>query len=236
MMDGRVSGLSQGILGGTGPRGRGRGVAQAPAASTRAMRRAGQRKSEVLEAAGRVIAERGADATRFADVAAASGVPVSTLQYYFGNREDMLVAAFRHASETEIAATRAEIGTLPDPWDRLVAIIDRAIGGYQQDEEVSGRLWIEAWRFGMRDAEMRADVHRDYAAWRGLVAETVRAGTEAGRFTATHSPEYVGVLAIGLLDGLGISLAVGDPAVSYDEVRAMALDTLGRLLGLRSQE
>ena len=44
-------------------------------------RRAGRRKIAVLEAACRVIADRGADATRFADVAAESGVPVSTLQY-----------------------------------------------------------------------------------------------------------------------------------------------------------
>lgn len=37
-------------------------------------RRAGRRKIAVLEAACRVIADRGADATRFADVAAESGV------------------------------------------------------------------------------------------------------------------------------------------------------------------
>ena len=72
-------------------------------------RRAGRRKIAVLEAACRVIADRGADATRFADVAAESGVPVSTLQYYFGSREDLLVAAFRHASSAEIAALEAEV-------------------------------------------------------------------------------------------------------------------------------
>jgi len=69
----------------------------------------------VLEAACRVIADRGADATRFTDVAAESGVPVSTLQYYFGSREDLLVAAFRHASSAEIAALEAEIAAMDDP-------------------------------------------------------------------------------------------------------------------------
>jgi len=58
-----------------------------------------------------VIASRGAEATRFADVAAESGVPVSTLQYYFGSREDLLVAAFRHASGTEIARWRPSLLT-----------------------------------------------------------------------------------------------------------------------------
>ncbi len=53
-------------------------------------RRAGRRKVAVLEAAGRVISDRGADATRFADVAAESGVPVSTLQYYFGSHRGKL--------------------------------------------------------------------------------------------------------------------------------------------------
>src|SRR6516162_7037797 len=85
----------------------------------RGQRRAGRRKVAVLEAAGRVIAERGADATRFADVAAESGVPVSTLQYYFGSREDLLVAAFRHASGTEIAALEADVAAIAGPWEQL---------------------------------------------------------------------------------------------------------------------
>ncbi len=88
-------------------------------------RRAGRRKIAVLEAACRVIADRGADATRFADVAAESGVPVSTLQYYFGSREDLLVAAFRHASGAEIAALEAEITALDDPWEQLERIVTR---------------------------------------------------------------------------------------------------------------
>src|SRR5712691_6318405 len=86
-------------------------------------RRAGRRKVAVLEAACRVIADRGADATRFADVAAESGVPVSTLQYYFGSREDLLVAAFRHASITEIAKLEAEVAGIADPWEQLERIL-----------------------------------------------------------------------------------------------------------------
>jgi AcrR family transcriptional regulator len=198
------------------------------------MRRAGQRKSQVLEAAGRVIARRGADATRFADVAAASGVPVSTLQYYFGSREDMLVAAFRHASETEIAGIRAEIGRLPDPWDRLRLIVDRALGGYRGGDDAPGRLWIESWRFGMRDEDMRADIHRDYAAWRALVAETVSAGTASGRFAGSRSPGQVATLTIALLDGLGISVAVQDPDVTFAGARAEILATLADVLRLPS--
>ena len=108
-------------------------------------------------AACRVIADRGADATRFADVAAESGVPVSTLQYYFGSREDLLVAAFRHASSTEIAELEAEVAGIADPWEQLERILTRSLTGYEPDAPDAGRLWIESWHFGIRDPEMRAD-------------------------------------------------------------------------------
>jgi AcrR family transcriptional regulator len=165
----------------------------------------------VLEAACRVIADRGADATRFADVAAESGVPVSTLQYYFGSREDMLVAAFRHASGTEIAALEADVAAMSDPWDRLERIVTTALAGYSPGAPEAGRLWIESWHFGIRDREMRADTLEDYRAWRGLVADAVRHGVADGRFGAGHPPETVARLAIALVDGMGIPLALADP-------------------------
>jgi len=193
-------------------------------------RRAGGRKVKVLEAAGRVIAERGADATRFADVAAESGVPVSTLQYYFGSREDLLVAAFRHASGTETAALEAELAALEDPWDRLTRIVARALAGYQAETAEPGRLWIESWRFGIRDAEMRADVLRDYAAWRGLVADAVRSGISSGRFSTRHAPERIAVLTIALVDGVGIPLALGDPEITPAAAAADILSALAVLL------
>ena len=40
-----------------------------------------------------VLADRGYAGTRFSDVSEASGVAVSTLQGYFGSREDMLIEA-----------------------------------------------------------------------------------------------------------------------------------------------
>ena len=212
---------------GRGPdRGSGHGRGRGPG------RRAGRRKTAVLEAACRVIADRGADATRFADVAAESGVPVSTLQYYFGSREDLLVAAFRHASGTEIAALEAEIAAMTDPWEQLERIISRALTGYQPEAPgvlESGRLWIESWHFGIRDAEMRADTLRDYDAWRRLVADAVRRGVEQGRFGSVQ-PEKVAVLAIALVDGMGIPLALGDPEITGPGAVRDVLAALAELL------
>jgi AcrR family transcriptional regulator len=207
------------------------GRAAPPAAGgSRAQRRAGRRKVEVLEAAGRVIADRGADAARFTDVAAESGVPVSSLQYLFGSREDLLVAAFQHASGTETGSLEDSLAGLTDPWDRLTYIVARALAGYQEDRAKAGRLWIESWHFGIRDEEMRASALRDYAEWRRLVADAVRLGTRSGRFTSTFSPERLAMLTIAMVDGLGIPLALGDPETSVDAATQDVLTALTDLL------
>jgi AcrR family transcriptional regulator len=206
-------------------------IPRAETAPTRtSTRRAGRRKVQVLEAACRVIAERGAEATRFADVAAESAVPVSTLQYYFGSREDLLVAAFRHASSAEIASLEAELAAVGDPWECLSRIVLRAIAGYEEGAAEQGRLWIESWHFGIRDPEMRADTLRDYAAWRRLVADAVRAGIRDGQFSTAHSPERIAVLAIALVDGVGIPLALGDPEVTPAQASQDVLSALAGLL------
>jgi hypothetical protein len=95
-------------------------------------------------------------------------------------------------------------------------------------------LRIESWHFGIRDEEMRADALRDYAEWRRLVADAVRLGSETGRFTTTLSPERLAVLTISLVDGLGISLALGDPELTVASAAEDVLTTLAALLNTDS--
>ncbi|GAA3315140.1 TetR/AcrR family transcriptional regulator [Nonomuraea dietziae] len=187
-------------------------------------RRAGRRRQDVLEGAARVIAERGAEATRFADVAEASGVPISTLQYYFGNREDLLVAAFRHSAATDLAVVRQ--GLRGTPWERLLHIAHHVAG-----EEGGGwRVWVESWRWALRDAEWRGEFLRDYAAWRALLAEVIGEGIADGSFGADGDPDRLASQALALLDGLGMPLALADPALKDPDVLA---DALRRLLSAR---
>src|SRR5262249_26601181 len=66
-------------------------------------RRAARGREEVLAGASRVIARRGADATRYADVAAETGTAISTLQYSFGSRADLVIAALRETHRADVA-------------------------------------------------------------------------------------------------------------------------------------
>src|SRR5580698_9487341 len=198
-------------------------------AGPRAGRRAGRRKTAVLAAACQVIAARGAEATRFTDVAEASGVPVSTLQYYFGSREDLLVAAFRHASANELSALAAEVDAADSPWERIHVIVTRALAGYLPGDADAGLLWIESWHFAIRDAEMRGDALRDYDGWRGLVARAVELCIADGQFRPALGPARGALLTIALVDGAGVPLALGDPWLTVASATADVLTALAAI-------
>lgn len=62
----------------------------------------GPRRIAALDAVAQILAVRGYEDTRFADVSAASGVAISTLQMYFGSCEDMLIEAMRRSTDEEV--------------------------------------------------------------------------------------------------------------------------------------
>ena len=51
------------------------------------------RKPQILNAAGEVIARKGVDATRIADVAEAAGTSPAAVIYWFESRDELLAAA-----------------------------------------------------------------------------------------------------------------------------------------------
>ena len=186
-----------------------------------ASRRAARKRAEVLTAAGVVVAARGAEATRFVDVTAATGVGVSTLQYYFGSREDMLIAVFRHAARSDFDALASRLAGRDDPWDRLVTIATHLSG------DTGWRVWVESWRWALRDPEVRADVLGDYARWHELIAAEVAAGERAGSFRLTRTPLDTARQLLALIDGLALPVALGDPQMPD----GLLTDALARLIG-----
>jgi AcrR family transcriptional regulator len=163
----------------------------------RTRRAGGARRTAVVEAVAGVLAERGYENTRFADVAAASGTAISTLQNYFGSREDMLIEALRQATEIEVGALEAVADAENDPWNRLVAMIDRNLNTPVRNHQ----LLIEFWRSGIRDQELRDYGEEGWSRYRAPFLRTVIAGRDAGVFTPVVAPEEVVDLLFATLVG-----------------------------------
>ncbi len=186
------------------------------ATAPRPARRAGRDRTEVLKAAGEVIAARGVEGTRFSDVSAASGVPVSTLQYYFGNREDMIVASLRHVGAEEIALLERTLEEVDDApaWQQLVSLIRVGVAQDAASPDHAWRLWVELWRSALRDDELRTNALDVARRWRELLVSVIERGQRAGEFRHDVSSVTVAHQTMCLMDGAGIPAALADPAVS----------------------
>jgi AcrR family transcriptional regulator len=165
-----------------------------------------RRKRAILEATLRLVADQGAAAVRLRDVARAAGVSVGSLQYYFDSRDQLIREAFdQHARDVVNLVARAGDVSAPAPA-RLAAVIEAAV--LRPDLRQSAALWMEFVTAGLHDDELRALLAEAYEAWRELLAEVVRAGTETGDFRPLLPAETVVACLVALIDGFELAVAI----------------------------
>jgi AcrR family transcriptional regulator len=181
----------------------------------------------VLDSAASVLAERGFENTRFADVSAVSGVAISTLQNYFGSREDMLIEALRMATDSEVRQLEAVTADETDPWRRLVAMIDRNLRTPVRNH----RLLLEFWRSGMRDAELRDYGQEGWTRYRAPFLAAVVEGCDAGEFTPRADPDDIVDLLLTSLAGAMIPRVLGFAEPSASSFRTALLSQTAEMLG-----
>jgi AcrR family transcriptional regulator len=76
----------------------------------------------VRDAALRLFAERGYHGTGIRQLADAAGLSSASLYHYMGTKEELLVAIMR-TSLTDLLEAADDVCTLPDPGERLVALV-----------------------------------------------------------------------------------------------------------------
>ncbi len=131
----------------------------------------------------RVIAQRGADATRFRDVAAETGSANSTLQYSFGSRDDLIIAALEDAAVADFDRVRQAAEAADGPVEGLRALVRESVVAENDGAAREAWLvWVEYWRAAARDSELRSGSADIYARWRALVGGVLADGRTAGAF------------------------------------------------------
>lgn len=148
-------------------------------AGARQLRRDAQRNRErVLAAARAVFADRGVHAS-LDDVAAAAGVGVGTVYRRYPNKDALLDELFEEGI-AELAAFAESSLERPDPWEALVAFVERLGERFAADRALED-LVLRGERGQRRVARARARLEAPVAA----LVERARA---SGRLRADFEP------------------------------------------------
>jgi AcrR family transcriptional regulator len=180
-----------------------------------------ERRRQIADALLRTAATHGLHATGMREVAAEAGVSLRLVQYYFGTKEQLLLAGMQHllARFGEQALARARLsqasgsGGPASPRDIVAAILTQALPA--DDERRTFTILSTAYlALSLTDPALAiAPLARDAGTVTDVVAAQLRAAQAAGDTPAWLDPdlEALGLLAISA--GLGTSVLAGQSSV-----------------------
>lgn len=197
--------------------------------------RSRDRHQEIVEAAARVITERGLAETRIADIAEQAGVSPGLILYYFESKDRLLSEALTYANDQFYLRMSREIRRIRSAREQLRRLIDLSVPGYLPEY---GRLdewalWIEVWVRALRDAEMAKDREVLDQRWRSQIAEIIRTGQASGEFTSTVPAEELALRLACLIDGLAIQVVMNDSQVTAERMHRTCMEVAANELGFR---
>ncbi len=168
-------------------------------------------RGDILDAASEVLIFRGYEATRYSDVAEASGVPIASIQHHFPAIEVLRREALRHKVRSELSDLASHVRRIDDPWERIRHIIIRSVSLEPARRRGGWIVWLEYWRAAAHDPALARDSELVNEQWLDLITWCVADGVGAGMFHVEGTPREAATELHALLDGLGIRLAVEHP-------------------------
>ena len=174
-----------------------------------------------MSAAFHLLAERGFEGLRTRDVAAATGVNIATLHYYFPTKEALIRAVLEHAT----SRFRTTLEPHGSPGDQLRNHL-RAVRRLMAAEPELGTVMVELAKRASRDASVRAIVNEMFTAWQTTMRGLLRRAARDGKLRAEMSGDAMAALIMGTL--MAANLAPMADAKRGDQ----AVRQLEKLLGI----
>ncbi|MGD9899072.1 MAG: TetR/AcrR family transcriptional regulator [Calditrichaceae bacterium] len=164
-----------------------------------------QKKNEIMLAAMRVFAAKGAAKAKMTDIANEAGIGKGTIYEYFPGKEDIFAAAFNYHFQNMENATRATINSSKDPVSKLNQLIQHSLRMFLSDSGEFAEIMMDFWAEGIRNKDSKIlkiiDLNQIYINYRKYISEILTEGIQSGIFKELDTNAMSSVL-IAALDGL----------------------------------
>jgi AcrR family transcriptional regulator len=165
-----------------------------------------ERRALVLDAALTVIARKGLDETRTADIGEQAGMSAGHVMYYFRSKPELLMQALQWSEDRFLEDARSQITGLATARDRLWLLVELSVP--EADVDPGWILWLETRARAPHDqrvARFQGNIER---RWTDLLASVIREGQQAGEFADLDADDFA-VRLSALIDGLAIRVLGG---------------------------
>jgi AcrR family transcriptional regulator len=176
-------------------------------------------RETILEAASKLIAERGYHAVRVADIAAACGTSTGTVHYHFSAKEDVLTEALKYYVQRAFERQSVELREIDDARERLLHLFEMQLPVSDEVRE-EWSAWLQFWAEALLRPELRPVHDEFYVRWRETIVRIVERGQRQGIFRPVD-PQAVARHLTALTDGAAIQALIGVQGMGVEQMREL---------------
>lgn len=174
-----------------------------------------ERRRQIADALVRTAATRGLHATGMREVAAEAGVSLRLVQYYFGTKEELLLAAMQRlaAQLVERVMARVKEARPPEgpagPRDVIAAILTEALPA-DDERRAFNVVYLAYMALSLTDPALAiTPLVRNSAVVIDVVAAQLRTAQSAGDAPASLDPDMEALSLMSMSAGLSTSVLAG---------------------------
>ena len=171
----------------------------------------------ILDAAVRVFAAQGYDASRVGDVAKEAGVAYGLVYHYYGSKDAVLEAVFREAWGRLLAAVALAEETGEDAAEQLELVVKIVLRAWRDDPNLVRLLVREITRSPHIQDELD-EIGQAFASLQRIVAR----GQSAGTFRSDLDPQLAAWMLYGALEEVLTGWVLGQ--LSHDAAALAAAE------------
>ena len=163
----------------------------------------------ILEAAKKILSERGYAKLTLQAVEEESGEYRALVAYYFGSKQGLVDAIIESLMDAEDEALREHLEGIEEPEERVRTLI-------HEQRQISAdwrgfRAFYELLPHIMRDDRLREDLAADYAKSRELDRQTLAAGGRGG----DQDLGKLAALSVAIVEGLAVQYAADQESFDH---------------------
>jgi AcrR family transcriptional regulator len=179
-----------------------------------------QRKSQIIEATFRCIAEKGYENLTMNLISEYAQMSKGSIAYYFKTKEDVLMSVLKELDRKLFTAVDARISDNLNVEDHL---LQRFIGSFEmvREDRTLFYVLIDFFSLAINRNKFKQEIRRFLRKYRKLSAVGTIPGTKASLYKEVNQ-KNLGAVMMGMFIGLAIQWILDEDDVQFDDTRLIA--------------
>lgn len=156
-----------------------------------------QRKTEIVEAAVKVFAEKGFFKAKVSDVAKEAGIADGTVYLYFKNKEDLLIYLFENKMGHIMTRFNSQLAKSSDPIEKMKLFFQIYFKIIKEDKKLAEVFQVEL----RQSAKFLKGYHNQkFIDFLNIIGDIIKQGKQDGFFNPELNTNVTKILIFGALD------------------------------------